>query len=370
MSCDALTISKRFALEGEPVDAKPYGCGHINDTYCVCCRREGNPQRRYILQRVNKNVFANVPELMDNMIHVTAFLKERVLAEGGDPDRECLQLVPTKDGALYLQDEEGQYWRCFVFIENAVTFQTVGKPEHFYYSACAFGKFQRLLAAYPAETLHEVIPHFHDTADRYKNFEKAVAENASGRAADVEPEIAFVRAREADTHRLVDLLAAGELPLRVTHNDTKLNNVMLDDVTGRPVAVIDLDTVMPGLSLYDFGDSIRFGANPAAEDEQDLSKVYCDLNLFEEYTKGFLEECGDMLTAREIELLPFAAKIMTFECGIRFLTDHIAGDTYFKIHREGHTLDRCRTQFKLVADMEAKMEQMKAIVAKYAPAGK
>ena len=144
MSCDALTISKRFALEGEPVDAKPYGCGHINDTYCVCCRREGNPQRRYILQRVNKNVFANVPELMDNMIHVTAFLKERVLAEGGDPDRECLQLVPTKDGALYLQDEEGQYWRCFVFIENAVTFQTVGKPEHFYYSACAFGKFQRL----------------------------------------------------------------------------------------------------------------------------------------------------------------------------------------------------------------------------------
>lgn len=197
-----------------------------------------------------------------------------------------------------------------------------------------------------------------------------MAENASGRAADVEPEIAFVRAREADTHRLVDLLAAGELPLRVTHNDTKLNNVMLDDVTGRPVAVIDLDTVMPGLSLYDFGDSIRFGANPAAEDEQDLSKVYCDLNLFEEYTKGFLEECGDMLTAREIELLPFAAKIMTFECGIRFLTDHIAGDTYFKIHREGHNLDRCRTQFKLVADMEAKMEQMKAIVAKYAPAGK
>ncbi len=286
MSCDALTISKRFALEGEPVDAKPYGCGHINDTYCVCCRREGNPQRRYILQRVNKNVFANVPELMDNMIHVTAFLKERVLAEGGDPDRECLQLVPTKDGALYLQDEEGQYWRCFVFIENAVTFQTVGKPEHFYYSACAFGKFQRLLAAYPAETLHEVIPHFHDTADRYKNFEKAVAENVSGRAAAWSTRSLSYAPGRPTPHRLVDLLAAGELPLRVTHNDTKLNNVMLDDVTSRPVAVIDLDTVMPGLSLYDFGDSIRFGCQSRRRGSNGISPKYTAILTCSSNTPG------------------------------------------------------------------------------------
>lgn len=363
---DALNMAKRFALDGEPVDAKPYGCGHINDTYCVCCHREGKPQRRYILQRVNNNVFKNVPELMDNMIRVTAFLKDRVVEAGGDPDRECLQLVPDRSGAMFLQDEEGGFWRCFIFIENAVTFQTVEKPEHFYYSACAFGRFQRLLADFPAATLYEVIPHFHDTASRYRDFEQAVKQDVLGRAKEVQAEIAFVRDREADTRVLVDLLAAGRLPLRVTHNDTKLNNVMLDDVTGKPVAVIDLDTVMPGLSLYDFGDSIRFGASTAAEDEPDLSKVSCDLGLFEEYARGFLGECGDMLTREEIEYLAFGAKIMTLECGMRFLTDYLQGDTYFKIHRPGHNLDRCRTQFKLVADMEKKMDQMRAIVARYA----
>lgn len=360
-----MEIVGRFQLEGTPVDAKPYGCGHINDTYCVCCEREGKPQRRYILQRVNHQVFKDVPALMENMINVTSFLRKQVIAAGGNPDRECLTLIPTVDGAFYTVDPDGNYWRAFIFIENAITFQTVGKPEHFYYSACAFGKFQRLLADYPSETLHETIPNFHNTASRYRDFEAAVAANASGRADEAAEEIAFVRARKDDTGVLVGMLERGELPLRVTHNDTKLNNVMLDDVTGKPVAVIDLDTVMPGLSLYDFGDSIRFGSNPAAEDEKDLSKVYCDLNLFEQYVKGFLEECGSMLTPNEIKMLPFSAKMMTLECGMRFLADHIAGDTYFKIHREGHNLDRCRTQFKLVADMEEKMEQMNTIVAKY-----
>ena len=354
-----------FQFEGTPVDAKPYGCGHINDTYCVCCERENKPQRRYILQRVNHHVFQDVPALMENMIAVTAFLRKAVIAEGGDPDRECLTLIDTKDGAKYYRDPDGTYWRAVIFIENAITSQTVGKPEHFYYSGCAFGKFQRLLADYPSATLHETIPHFHDTASRYRDFEKAVEENVTGRAADVAEEIAFIRARKADCSILVDMLERGELPLRVTHNDTKLNNVMLDDVTGRPVCVIDLDTVMPGLSLYDFGDSMRFGTNPAAEDEKDLSKVYCDLNLFEQYTKGFLEECGSMLTDNEIAMLPLSAKLMTLECGMRFLADHIAGDTYFKIHREGHNLDRCRTQLKLVADMESKMDAMKQIVEKY-----
>ena len=358
---------KQFQLDGVAVDAKPYGCGHINDTYCVCCEREGKPQRRYILQRINRHVFKNVPQLMENMSNVTAFCRRQVVAAGGDPERECLTLIPTLDGANYFQDPDGDYWRMFIFIENAITFQTVGKPEHFYYSGCAFGKFQRLLADYPSETLYETIPHFHDTASRYRDFEQAVAENRSGRAGEVAEEIAFVRARKADTSVLVDMLARGELPLRVTHNDTKLNNVMLDDVTGKAVCVIDLDTVMPGLSLYDFGDSIRFGSNPVAEDEKDLSKVYCDLDLFEQYTKGFLEECGDMLTPAEVQMLAFSAKLMTLECGMRFLADHIAGDTYFKIHREGHNLDRCRTQFKLVADMESKMDQMNAIVAKYSP---
>lgn len=354
-----------FALDGTPADAKPYGCGHINDTYCVCCDRPGKPQRRYILQRVNHHVFPDVPALMENMVQVTAFLRDAVIREGGDPDRECLTLVPTKDGRMFYQDPEGGYWRSFLFIENAVTYQTVSKPEHFYYAGMAFGRFQRLLADYPSETLHEIIPHFHDTASRYRDFEAAVAENKTGRAAGVAEEIAFIRARKDDCSILVDMLAKGELPLRVTHNDTKLNNVMLDDVTGRPVAVIDLDTVMPGLSLYDYGDSMRFGTNPAAEDERDLSKVVCDLGLFEQYTRGFLEECGAMLTPNEIALLPLSAKLMTLECGMRFLADHIAGDTYFKIHREGHNLDRCRTQLKLVADMEGKMDEMKRIVEKY-----
>ena len=361
----AMEVTKVFDFEGEPIDAKPYGCGHINDTYCVCCQREGKPQRRYILQRVNSHVFKDVPALMENMIAVTSYQREEVLKEGGDPDRECLTLIPTKAGEMYYQDPEGGYWRAFIFIENAITYQTAERPEHFYYSGCAFGKFQRLLAGYPSATLHETIPHFHDTASRYRDFEAAVAENKTGRAAEVADEIAFIRARKDDCSILVDLLAKGELPLRVTHNDTKLNNVMLDDVTGKPVCVIDLDTVMPGLSLYDYGDSMRFGTNPAAEDEKDLSKVYCDLDLFEQYTKGFLEECGGMLTDKEKDLLPLSAKLMTLECGMRFLADHIAGDTYFKIHREGHNLDRCRTQLKLVADMEQKMDRMKAIVDKY-----
>lgn len=300
------------------------------------------------------------------MIRVTAFLRESVIKAGGNPDRECLNLVSTKAGEPYYTAPDGQYWRAFIFIENAITFQTVEKPEHFYSSGRAFGRFQKLLDGYPSQTLYETIPNFHNTASRYQDFERAVEENASGRAADCAEEIAFVRARRQDTPVLVDMLAAGELPLRVTHNDTKLNNVMLDDITGKPVCVIDLDTVMPGLSLYDFGDSIRFGANPSPEDQTDLSKVYCDLDLFEAYTKGFLEECGDRLTSNEIRMLPYAAKLMTLECGMRFLADHIAGDTYFKIHREGHNLDRCRTQFKLVADMEQKMEQMASVVAKYA----
>lgn len=355
---DALEIAKRFDLDGEPVDAKPYGCGHINDTYCVYCHREEKNQRRYILQRVNSNVFKNVPELMDNMIRVTAFLRDRVMEAGGDPDRECLQLVPHKTGALYFQDEEGGYWRCFIFIENAVTFQTVEKPEHFYYSACAFGKFQRLLADFPAVTLHEVIPHFHDTASRYRDFEWAVEQDAMGRVKVVEAEIAFVRAREADTRVLVELLEAGKLPLRVTHNDTKLNNVMLDDVTGKPVAVIDLDTVMPGLSLYDFGDSIRFGASTAAEDEPDLSKVSCDLGLFEEYVKRFLGECGGMLTREEIGHLTFGAKIMTLECGIRFLSDYLQEDIYFKIHRPDHNLNQRPASVQAGGRYGGKMGQM------------
>lgn len=355
----ALEIAELFALEQKPISAEPYGCGHINDTFLITCA-----DKRYILQSINDVVFPDVDGLMQNVLRVTNAIREQVVANGGNPDRECLQVIVTKTGVPYVK-VDGKYYRMYVFVENSLSLQTVEDPIHFYYSAVAFGEFQRQLAQFPADTLVEVIPDFHNTAKRYEAFERAVVENRKGRAAEVEPEIAFVRAHEADTHKVVDMLASGELPLRVTHNDTKLNNVLLDAETGKPMAVIDLDTVMPGSSLYDFGDSIRFGTNPVAEDEKDLSKVYCDVSLFEQYTKGYLEACGDSLTKAEKELLPYGAYLMTFECGMRFLADYLNGDTYFKIHYPEQNLDRCRTQFKLAADILAKMDELSAIVAKY-----
>jgi hypothetical protein len=253
----------------------------------------------------------------------------------------------------------------YYFITDATCYDNVEKPEDFYESALAFGKFQCLLASYPAETLHETVASFHDTKARFVVFQKMVAKDPMGRASTVKKEIDFILAREELARVCGELLEKGEIPLRVTHNDTKLNNVMIDDKTHKGICVIDLDTVMPGLAMHDFGDSIRFGASTAAEDERDLNKVSCDMNLYELYAKGFIEGCGGKLTKREIELLPLGAKIMTFECGMRFLTDYLQGDTYFKIHREGHNLDRARTQFKLVADMEAKWDRMQAIVKKF-----
>lgn len=246
-----------------------------------------------------------------------------------------------------------------------MSYDQVKKPEQFYQSAVTFGRFQNMLADYPAETLHETIPNFHNTPARLEALKKVVQEDVMGRVKEVQEELAFIRERQADTYILTDMLDKGELPLRVTHNDTKLNNVMMDSETGKGLCVVDLDTVMPGLALNDFGDSIRFGASTAEEDEQDLSKVWLDLSLFESYTKGFLKACGDSLTEKELDMLPMGAKIMTLECGIRFLTDYIQGDTYFKISREGQNLDRCRTQLKLVADMERKWSQMVAIVDRY-----
>ncbi|HBL83597.1 MAG: mucin desulfatase [Clostridiales bacterium GWF2_38_85] len=349
---DLLRIANEFDINGTAISAESYGFGHINDTYIVVT----DTGVRYILQRVNNNVFKNVEQLMGNIESVTSFLRK-----GINCSCECLTLVLRKNGKSFLKEDD-KYYRVYNFIEDAVTYQTVSEPVHFYYSGVAFGRFQRQLAEFPAEALFEVIPNFHNTKSRYADFEKAVEQDVCNRAASVKAEIEFAKARKSDASVLVDMLEKGELPLRVTHNDTKLNNVMLDIKTGTPKCVIDLDTVMPGLLLYDFGDSMRFGTNPAAEDEKDISKVYCDLNLFEQYSRGFLEECGDMLTENEIKMLPFSAKIMTYECGIRFLTDHLNGDTYFKIHRGNHNLDRCRTQFKLVADMEQKMDKMNDII--------
>ena len=251
------------------------------------------------------------------------------------------------------------------YVERSASFEMVETPEQFYESARAFGRFQKMLSDYPANELYDTIPLFHNTVKRFADFKEAVANDLAGRKANVEAEINFVLAREADAAVVVDAIANGSVPLRVTHNDTKLNNVLFDAETGKGLCVIDLDTVMPGSLLYDYGDSLRFGASTGAEDEVDLDKISFDLELFEAYTKGFIEEVGDTLTPMEIELLPFSAKLLTYECGMRFLGDYLNGDTYFKIHRENHNLDRARTQFKLVADIESKMDEMKKIVKKY-----
>lgn len=340
----------------------PYGNGHINDTYRLCCKTPEDRERNFILQRINHEIFKNPAQLMENVVHVTEYLRKIITAQGGDPDRETLNVVKTREGASYYQDSNNNYWRVFPFIERSLCLEKVEHQKDFYDSAVAFGNFQKMLADFPAETLHETIANFHNTPSRFRDFQKAVQEGSRERVALADQEIAFAIAREKDTAVLTDLLAEGKLPLRVTHNDTKLNNILFDADTGKALCVIDLDTIMPGLSLYDFGDSIRFGASTGAEDETDLSKVQLDLSLFELFTRGYLEGCAGNLTSKEIEMLPMGAKLMTYECGIRFLGDFLTGDHYYKIHRENHNLDRARTQFKLVADMEEKWDDMKAIV--------
>lgn len=356
--------AKAFCLEGVLQEKKPYGNGHINDTFLLVCDDAGK-EKKYILQRMNHSIFKNPMALMENIVNVTAYLRKTISARGGDPDRETLCVIKTKDGEDYLEDSLHNFWRVFLFIDGTFCLEQVENPQDFYDCAVAFGGFQQMLADYPADTLHETIPLFHHTPSRFQAFQQAVEEDPLGRARLVRPEIEFALEREADTHVLTDLLDAGKLPLRVTHNDTKLNNILFDNVTRKALCIIDLDTVMPGLSLYDFGDSIRTGANTGAEDETDLDKVGLDLNLFETFTKGFLTGSGGSLTELETELLPMGAKLMTYECGIRFLADFLQGDTYFKIHRENHNLDRARSQFKLVADMETKWADMAAVINRF-----
>ena len=354
-------IIKNFNIDGEYIGYYLSNDGHINNTFVLEFDDGLGKIKSYLLQLINTNVFKNPDELMENIVGVTEYLRKIVVDNGGDPERECLNVYFTSDGKPYYRDADGNCWRCYNFITGAHSCQSIDDPETFANAARAFGKFQCLLADYPSETLHETIPNFHNTLSRFADFEKAVSDNISGRADSVRDEIDFVLARRDDAGVLVKLLEKGKLPLRVTHNDTKLNNVMFDNETDEGICVIDLDTVMPGLSLYDFGDSIRFGANTAAEDEKDLSKVSLSLPLYREYTAGYLSTAGQSLTPTEVEYLPFSAKLMTFECGMRFLTDYLNGDTYFRIAYNDHNLDRCRTQFRLVEDMERKMEDMKAI---------
>ena len=350
--CEAI---KAYFKE-EPTHCEPYGNGHINDTYLVIS------DRKYILQRMNINVFPRPVELMENVVGVTEHIRKKTEKLGGDIDRCTLYIMSTLTGDRVFVDSTGGYWRAYRFVDGTITKERVENANDFYTCAKAFGKFQQMLSDYPAETLSEPIANFHNTPWRYENLMKAVTADKCGRLASVLPEVEFAKAREEFCKVLENARAEGSLPLRVTHNDTKLNNILFDENTHAPVCVIDLDTVMPGYSVTDFGDSIRFGANTAAEDETDLSKVTLDLSLFEIFAKGFIEGCDGSLTEKEIELLPEGAMMMTLECGMRFLTDHLEGDTYFKIHRENHNLDRARNQFALVADMERKLEDMRQII--------
>ena len=361
---DAVAIAREFALSGEIVSASPYGSGHINDTFKVDVKPAGGP-RRYVLQRINHHVFRRPDELMANVERVCAHAHAKLKTAGEtDADRRTLRLIPTRAGKAWHIDAAGNRWRCYHFIEGATGHDVVRSPAQAFAAAKAFGAFQALLADLPGGRLHETIPDFHHTPSRFARFQQALAQDAQGRAAACVPEIAFALARSHEVNVVVDALRDGTLPERVTHNDTKLNNVLLDDVTQEGVCVIDLDTVMPGSVLYDFGDLVRTSTSPAAEDETDLSKVRLQLPMFEALVKGYLASADGFLTPKEKELLPFAGKLITFEIGLRFLTDWLEGDVYFKIKRPTHNLDRARTQFKLVESIEAQLPAMQALIAR------
>ena len=353
---DVRAIGRNFQIYGEFRSAEPYGSGHINDTYCSVYDQAGLSVR-YILQRINHNIFKNPVGLMQNVGRVTAHLETKVVGQP-DASRRVLTLVPARDGQSCFCDAEGSYWRAYLFIEKARTYDAVESAEQAFKAAKAFGQFQCLLADLPAPRLHDTIPDFHHTPKRFAAFEAALAANVANRAQLAKAEIDFAIAHKPICSVLLD----AKLPERVTHNDTKFNNVMLDDATGEGICVIDLDTVMPGLALYDFGDMVRTTTSPAKEDERDLSKVQMQFPMFEALARGYLSTAGGFLTKGERDQLAFSGKLITFEIGIRFLTDFLAGDTYFKVHREGHNLDRCRTQFKLVESIEQQEDKMNKLV--------
>lgn len=358
-------ILAAYVLPGTVADVARHGKGHINDTFCVVCKTPEGGTARFILQRLSQAAFPHPEEVMENFVGITSYLRREILAEGGDPLRETLSLVKTGDGADFVTDAEGRAWRLMPFIENADCYQSA-TPELFAASGRAFGRFQYMLRDYPARTLHETIPHFHDTEVRFDQFIAALEADKLNRAEGVSPEIQFILQRKADCGVALRALREGKLPLRVTHNDTKLNNILIDRDTHEGICIIDLDTTMPGLAINDFGDSVRFGANHCLEDEQDLTKVNFDISLYEVFTRGFLEGARGSLTPAELEYLPWGARLMTLECGIRFLTDYLDGDHYFHVSHPRQNLDRARTQLKLVKDMEEQFDAMGAVVAKYA----
>ena len=360
---DLRAISALFQMRSDWVEAQAFGSGHINDTYCAWYDQAGR-RVRYIHQRINPHVFKNPIHVMENVARVTAHALDRLLAEGHpEAHRRTLTCIPALDGKPYAIDKDGHLWRTYLFIEGAKGYDEIENNEQAYQAAKAFGEFQKLTADLAGERLHETIPDFHHTPKRLAALEAAIANDIAGRAAGVQDEIAFARARAADCSRITDRIASGEIPERVTHNDTKLNNVLLDLTTAEGICVIDLDTTMPGSALYDFGDMVRTAAPTTREDDADINRIGVRLDRFESLVKGYLST-ATFLNEAELAHLAFSGKLITLECGIRFLTDFLDGDTYFKTSRPGHNLDRCRNQFAFVSALEENMRAMEDTVAR------
>ncbi len=355
-------ISKKFQIYGEILHAETFKIGHINETYSATYD-QGGMRVRYIHQKINKGVFKNPPAVMKNVMRVTTHIRRKLEAQNArDITRRSLIVIPTRDGRSHYCNSDGEYWRTFVFVEGVQTFEAVQSPDQAFQAGRAFGEFQSLLVDLPGERLHETIPNFHNTRKRFAALEQAIQKDHYNRAKDAKAEIAFATKREPIVDIILDAMAKKKIPERITHNDTKFNNVMLDTLTGDAKCVVDLDTVMPGCALYDFGDMVRTTTSPTLEDERDLSKVSMNMSTFKRLAQGYLSTAGGFLTRAEKSHLAFAGKLITFEIGIRFLTDFLSGDTYFRIHRPAHNLDRCRTQFKLVETIERQEREMQKFV--------
>ena len=356
-----LSVCEKFLLPSKATAVSPLGNGLINHTYLAECA-DGS---RFVLQKINTVVFSRPKEMMENIIGVCAFLANKIQQAGGDPTREAMRFVPTPEGTYYYQTPDGEFYRMSYFIDRAVAYDSPERPGILYEAAYAFGRFQRLLSDYPADTLYETIPNFHNTPVRYQNFEDACAKDVAGRAASVTAELDALRRYAPYVSSITEPLEKHRIPLRVTHNDTKLNNVLIDPETNRAICVLDLDTVMPGSLLYDFGDSLRFAGNHGAEDDRDLSRVWLDLSRYEEYVSGFLKGVGDGITKEEKELLPISVFMLTYENALRFMTDYLNGDVYFKILTPDHNLARTRAHLRLMEDILSKLDDMRAIGEKY-----
>lgn len=355
-------ISKQFQIYGEILHAETFKIGHINETYSATYD-QGGMRVRYIHQKINKSVFKNPPAVMKNVMRVTTHIRRRLEGqEARDITRRSLVVIPTRRGQPFYRSSDGEYWRTFVFIEGVQTFEAVQTPEQAFQAGRSFGEFQSLLVDLPGERLNETIPNFHNTRKRFAALQQAIEDDRYNRAVEARPEIEFALKHESVVDVILNAMAKGKIPERITHNDTKFNNVMLDTLTGEAKCVVDLDTVMPGCALYDFGDMVRTTTSPTLEDERDLSKVKMHMPTFKRLAQGYLSTAGEFLTRAEKSHLAFAGKLITFEIGIRFLTDFLSGDTYFRIHRPGHNLDRNRTQFKLVESIERQEAAMQQFV--------